>query len=172
MLEYDLDEVEKKIAEQMGFDATKDDRYKILEMNVDLDLEGYEDEDDGEKTGIARPYIVTIDKGTSEILSIRRNWNQFDELKKRREHFVHYGYVPGFGFYCFGLIHLIGGFAKSGTMLLRQLVDAGTLSNLPGGFKARGLRIKGDDTPIGPGEWRDVDAPIWNYSRQPNATSI
>jgi hypothetical protein len=157
--EYDLDVVEKKIAEQMGFDATNDDRYKILEMNVDLDLEGYEDEDDGEKTGIARPYIVTIDKGTSEILSIRRNWNQFDEKKKRREHFVHYGYIPGFGFYCFGLIHLIGGFAKSGTMLLRQLVDAGTLSNLPGGFKARGLRIKGDDTPIGPGEWRDVDAP-------------
>ena len=156
---YDLDEVEKKIAEQMGFDATNDDRYKILEMNVDLDLEGYEDEDDGEQTGIALPYIVTIDKGTSEILSIRRNWNQFDEKRKRREHFVHYGYIPGFGFYCFGLIHLIGGFAKSGTMLLRQLVDAGTLSNLPGGFKARGLRIKGDDTPIGPGEFRDVDAP-------------
>jgi hypothetical protein len=157
--DYDLDEVEKKIAEQMGFDATNDDRYKILEMNVNLDLEGYEDEDDGEKTGIALPYIVTIDKGTSEILSIRRNWNQFDEQQKRREHFVHYGYIPGFGFYCFGLIHLIGGFSKSGTMLLRQLVDAGTLSNLPGGFKARGLRIKGDDTPIGPGEWRDVDAP-------------
>ena len=156
---YDLDEVEKKIAEQMGFDATNDDRYKILEMNVNLDLEGYEDEDDGEQTGIARPYIVTIDKGTSEILSIRRNWNQSDSLKKRREHFVHYGYIPGFGFYCFGLIHLIGGFSKSGTMLLRQLVDAGTLSNLPGGFKARGLRIKGDDTPIGPAEWRDVDAP-------------
>jgi len=156
---YDLDEVEKKIAEQMGFDATNDDRYEILEMNVNLDLEGYEDEDDGEQTGIARPYIVTIDKGTSEILSIRRNWNQSDSLKKRREHFVHYGYIPGFGFYCFGLIHLIGGFAKSGTMLLRQLVDAGTLSNLPGGFKARGLRIKGDDTPIGPAEWRDVDAP-------------
>ena len=157
--DYNLDEVEKKIAEQMGFDATNDDRYKILEMNVNLDLEGYEDEDDGEKTGIALPYIVTIDKGTSEILSIRRNWNQFDEKRKRREHFVHYGYIPGFGFYCFGLIHLIGGFSKSGTMLLRQLVDAGTLSNLPGGFKARGLRIKGDDTPIGPGEWRDVDAP-------------
>jgi hypothetical protein len=157
--DYDLDEVEKKIAEQMGFDATNDDRYKILEMNVNLDLEGYEDEDDGEKTGIALPYIVTIDKGTSEILSVRRNWNQFDEQQKRREHFVHYGYIPGFGFYCFGLIHLIGGFSKSGTMLLRQLVDAGTLSNLPGGFKARGLRIKGDDTPIGPAEWRDVDAP-------------
>ena len=157
--DYNLDEVEKKIAEQMGFDATNDDRYKILEMNVNLDLEGYEDEDDGEKTGIALPYIVTIDKGTTEILSIRRNWNPDDEKKKRREHFVHYGYIPGFGFYCFGLIHLIGAFSKSGTMLLRQLVDAGTLSNLPGGFKARGLRIKGDDTPIGPGEWRDVDAP-------------
>ena len=156
---YDLDEVEKKIAEQMGFDATNDDRYKILEMNVNLDLEGYEDEDKDGKTGIALPYIVTIDKGTTEILSVRRNWNQFDEKQKRREHFVHYGYIPGFGFYCFGLIHLIGGFAKSGTMLLRQLVDAGTLSNLPGGFKARGLRIKGDDTPIGPAEWRDVDAP-------------
>lgn len=157
--DYDLDEVEKKIAEQMGFDATNDDRYKILEMNVNLDLEGYEDEDKDGKTGIALPYIVTIDKGTTEILSIRRNWKQEDELQKRREHFVHYGYIPGFGFYCFGLIHLIGGFSKSGTMLLRQLVDAGTLSNLPGGFKARGLRIKGDDTPIGPGEFRDVDAP-------------
>ena len=157
--DYDLDEVEKKIAEQMGFDATNDDRYKILEMNVNLDLEGYEDEDKDGKTGIALPYIVTIDKGTTEILSIRRNWKQEDELQKRREHFVHYGYIPGFGFYCFGLIHLIGGFSKSGTMLLRQLVDAGTLSNLPGGFKARGLRIKGDDTPIGPAEWRDVDAP-------------
>tara|TARA_R110000850_G_scaffold7721_3_gene28386 strand:- start:1547 stop:4117 length:2571 start_codon:yes stop_codon:yes gene_type:complete len=157
--DYDLDEVEKKIAEQMGFDATNDDRYKILEMNVNLDLEGYEDKDGSRKTGIALPYIVTIDKGTSEVLSIRRNYNQDDKLKKRREHFVHYGYIPGFGFYCFGLIHLIGGFSKSGTMLLRQLVDAGTLSNLPGGFKARGLRIKGDDTPIGPAEWRDVDAP-------------
>ena len=156
---YDLDEVEKKIAEQMGFDATNDDRYKILEMNVNLDLEGYEDEDKNGKTGIALPYIVTIDKGTQEVLAIRRNWKQEDSLQKRREHFVHYGYIPGFGFYCFGLIHLIGGFSKSGTMLLRQLVDAGTLSNLPGGFKARGLRIKGDDTPIGPAEWRDVDAP-------------
>jgi len=156
---YDLDEVEKKIAEQMGFDATNDDRYKILEMNVNLDLEGYEDKDGSRKTGIALPYIVTIDKGTQEILAIRRNYNQDDSMKKRREHFVHYGYIPGFGFYCFGLIHLIGGFSKSGTMLLRQLVDAGTLSNLPGGFKARGLRIKGDDTPIAPAEFRDVDAP-------------
>ena len=156
---YDLDQVEKKIAEKMGFDASNDDRYKILEMNVNLDLEGFEDKDGNRKTGIALPYVVTLDKGTSEILAIRRNWNQDDEKKQKREHFVHYGYVPGFGFYCFGLIHLIGGFSKSGTMLLRQLVDAGTLSNLPGGFKSRGLRIKGDDTPIGPAEFRDVDVP-------------
>jgi len=156
---YDLDQVEKKIAEKMGFDASNDDRYKILEMNVNLDLEGFEDKDGNRKTGIALPYVVTIDKGTSEILAIRRNWDQDDEKKQKREHFVHYGYVPGFGFYCFGLIHLIGGFSKSGTMLLRQLVDAGTLSNLPGGFKSRGLRIKGDDTPIGPAEFRDVDVP-------------
>jgi hypothetical protein len=156
---YDLDEVEKKIAEKMGFSATTDDRWKILEMHVDLDLEGYEDERDGEKTGIALPYVVTIEKSTSTILSIRRNWNPDDDTKQKRQHFVHYGYVPGFGFYCFGLIHLIGAFAKSGTMILRQLVDAGTLSNLPGGFKTRGLRIKGDDTPISPAEFRDVDVP-------------
>ena len=156
---YDLDEVEKKIAEKMGFSATTDDRWKILEMHVDLDLEGYEDEKDGKKTGIALPYVVTIEKSTSTILSIRRNWNPDDDTKQKRQHFVHYGYVPGFGFYCFGLIHLIGAFAKSGTMILRQLVDAGTLSNLPGGFKTRGLRIKGDDTPISPAEFRDVDVP-------------
>ena len=156
---YDLDEVEKKIAEKMGFSATTDDRWKILEMHVDLDLEGYEDEKDGKKTGIALPYVVTIEKSTSTILSIRRNWNPDDDTKQKRQHFVHYGYVPGFGFYCFGLIHLIGAFAKSGTMILRQLVDAGTLSNLPGGFKSRGLRIKGDDTPISPAEFRDVDVP-------------
>lgn len=156
---YDVDEVEKKIAEKLGFDASQDDRYKILEMNVNIDLEGFEDKDGDRKTGIALPYIVTIDKGTTEILAIRRNWNQEDSKKQKREHFVHYGYVPGFGFYCLGLIHLIGSFAKSGTMLLRQLVDAGTLSNLPGGFKSRGLRIKGDDTPIGPAEFRDVDVP-------------
>ena len=155
-----LDEVEKKIAEKMGFRATSDDRYKLLEMHVDLDLEGYEDKDeDGEETGIALPYVVTIEKGTSTILSIRRNWRPEDETKQKRNHFVHYGYVPGFGFYCFGLIHLVGAFAKSGTSLIRQLVDAGTLSNLPGGFKTRGLRIKGDDTPIAPGEFRDVDVP-------------
>lgn len=155
-----LDEVEKKIAEKMGFRATADDRYKILEMHVDLDLPGFEDKDeDGEPTGIALPYVVTIEKGTSNVLSIRRNWQPDDETKQKRQHFVHYGYIPGFGFYCFGLIHLIGAYAKSGTSLIRQLVDAGTLSNLPGGFKTRGLRLKGDDTPIAPGEWRDVDVP-------------
>lgn len=154
-----LDEVEKKIAEKMGFRATSDDRYKILEMHVNLDLPGYEDEEDGEPTGIALPYVVTIEKSTQEILAIRRNWRPEDETKQKRQHFVHYGYVPGFGFYCFGLIHLVGAFAKSGTSLIRQLVDAGTLSNLPGGFKTRGMRIKGDDTPISPGEFRDVDVP-------------
>jgi len=153
-----LDEVEKKIAEKMGFRATSDDRFKLLEMNVDLDLEGYEHKDKkGEKTGIALPYVVTIEKGTSNVLAIRRNWEPDDETYTKRQHFVHYGYVPGFGFYCFGLIHLIGAFAKSGTSLIRQLVDAGTLSNLPGGFKTRGMRVKGDDTPIAPGEWRDAD---------------
>ena len=153
-----LDEVEKKIAEKMGFRATSDNRFKLLEMNVDLDLKGYEHKDKkGEKTGIALPYIVTIEKGTSNVLAIRRNWEPDDETHTKRQHFVHYGYVPGFGFYCFGLIHLIGAFAKSGTSLIRQLVDAGTLSNLPGGFKTRGMRIKGDDTPIAPGEWRDAD---------------
>ena len=153
-----LDEVEKKIAEKMGFRATADNRFKLLEMNVDLDLEGYEHKDkNGEKTGIALPYVITIEKGTSNVLAIRRNWEPDDETYTKRQHFVHYGYVPGFGFYCFGLIHLIGAFAKSGTSLIRQLVDAGTLSNLPGGFKTRGMRIKGDDTPIAPGEWRDAD---------------
>ena len=155
-----LDDVEKKIAEKMGFRATSDSRYRLLEMQVDLDLEGYEDVDeDGEATGIALPYIVTIDKGTSLVLAIRRNWEPDDKTCAKRTHMVHYGYIPGFGFYHFGLIHLIGAFAKSGTSLLRQLVDAGTLSNLPGGFKTRGMRVKGDDTPIAPGEFRDVDIP-------------
>ena len=155
-----LDEVEKKIAEKMGFRATTDDRYKLLEMHVDLDLPGYEDVDEnGEPTGIALPYVVTIEKGSQTILSIRKNWRPEDVTKQKRNHFVHYGYVPGFGFYCFGLIHLVGAFAKSGTSIIRQLVDAGTLSNLPGGFKTRGLRIKGDDTPIAPGEFRDADIP-------------
>ena len=155
-----LDEVEKKIAERMGFRATSDDRYKLLEMHVNLDLEGYEHKDkDDEPTGIGLPYVVTIEKGSNKCLSIRRNWNEEDKTFQKRQHFVHYGYVPGFGFYCFGLIHLVGAFAKSGTSLIRQLVDAGTLSNLPGGFKTRGLRVKGDDTPIAPAEFRDVDVP-------------
>ena len=154
-----LDEVEKKIAEKMGFRATTDSRYKLLEMSIDLDLPGYEHEEDGKPTGIKLPYIVTVEKGSSKVLAVRRNWEPDDETYQKRQHYVHYGYVPGFGFYCFGLIHLIGAFAKSGTSLIRQLVDAGTLSNLPGGFKARGLRVKGDDTPISPGEWRDVDVP-------------
>jgi hypothetical protein len=153
-----FDDVEKKIAEKMGFKASSDDRYKILEMHVDLDLPGYEDKDKkGKPTGIALPYVVTIEKHTQEILAIRRNWHPEDELKQKRQHFVHYPYIPGFGFYAFGLIHLIGAFAKSGTSIIRQLVDAGTLSNLPGGFKTKGLRVKGDDTPIAPAEWRDVD---------------
>lgn len=155
----DLDEIEKSIAEKLGFRATTDDRYKLLEMHVNLDLPGFEHEEDGEKTGIALPYVVTIEKGSNMVLSIRRNWEPDDRACKKRQHFVHYGYVPGFGFYYFGLIHLVGAFAKSGTSLIRQLVDAGTLSNLPGGFKTRGMRVKGDDTPIAPGEFRDVDIP-------------
>lgn len=155
-----LDEVEKKIAEKMGFRASTDDRFKILEMHVDLDLPGFEDTNkDGEQTGVALPYVVTIEKGTSNVLAIRRNYQPDDKTKQKRQHFVHYGYIPGFGFYCFGFIHLIGAYAKSGTSILRQLVDAGTLANLPGGFKTRGLRVRGDDTPIAPGEFRDVDVP-------------
>ena len=149
-----LDEVEKKIAERLGFRATSDERYKLLEIQVELDLPGHESED-----GIKLPYIVTLEKGSAKVLSIRRNWQPDDNTNVKRNHLVHYGYIPGFGFYCFGLIHLIGAYAKSSTSLLRQLVDAGTLSNLPGGFKARGMRVKGDDTPISPGEWRDVDVP-------------
>lgn len=151
-----LDEIEKKIAEKLGFRAETDDRYKLLEMHVDLVIEDdkFRDEEDGD---VALPYIVTVDKASEEVLSIRRNWNPDDEKKLKRNHFVHYAYVPGFGFYAFGLIHLIGAFAKSGTSIIRQLVDAGTLSNLPGGFKTKGLRVKGDDTPISPAEWRDVD---------------
>jgi hypothetical protein len=157
---YDLDDVEKQKAEENGMSAIQDDRFRILEMHVDIDLEGYEHKNkDGEETEIALPYVVTIEKQTGKILSIRRNWYEGDELHLKRQHFVHYQYIPGFGFYGYGLIHLIGGYAKSATMLIRQLVDAGTLSNLPGGLKSRGLRIKGDDTPIQPGEFRDVDVP-------------
>jgi hypothetical protein len=153
-----MDEVEQKISEQLGFRAETDDRYKLLEMHVDLVIEDddYRDEEEND-LGIALPYVITIDKETETVLSIRRNWNPDDKKKLKRNHFVHYSYVPGFGFYAFGLIHLIGAFAKSGTSLIRQLVDAGTLSNLPGGFKTKGLRVKGDDTPISPAEWRDVD---------------
>jgi len=147
-------DVEKKKAEDQGYSLTDDDRFQILEIHVDYDLPGYEDED-----GIARPYIITIERGTSTILGIRRNWEEDDERKLKRQHFVQYTYVPGFGAYGLGLIHIIGGYARAGTSLIRQLIDAGTLSNLPGGLKARGLRIKGDDTPITPGEFRDVDIP-------------
>ena len=157
---HELDDIEKQKAEEMGLSATQDNRFRILEMHVDLDLDGYEDKDKkGEMTGIALPYVVTLEKGTGKVLSVRRNWYEGDKLHLKRQHFVHYQYIPGFGFYGYGLIHLIGGYAKSSTMLIRQLVDAGTLSNLPGGLKSRGLRIKGDDTPIAPGEFRDVDVP-------------
>jgi hypothetical protein len=147
-------DVEKKKAEEQGYSVTDDERYQFLEIQVDYDMPGYEDEDE-----IALPYIVTIDKGTNKVLSVYRNWNKDDPKKLKRQHFVQYDYVPGFGAYGFGYIHLIGGYARAGTSLIRQLVDAGTLSNLPGGLKSRGLRIKGDDTPIAPGEWRDVDVP-------------
>ena len=152
-----LDDIEKAIAEKMGFRATSDDRYKLLEMHVELVLPDDKFAKDEAEAEIAVPYVVTMDKATEIILSIRRNWDPDDKLKNKRQHFVHYPYVPGFGFYAFGLIHLVGAFAKSGTSLIRQLVDAGTLSNLPGGFKTKGLRVKGDDTPIAPAEWRDVD---------------
>ena len=147
-------DIEEKKAEEGGYSITDDDRYSIYEIHADLLIEGVDDEDD-----LAKPYVVTIERGTSEILSIRRNWNEEDELMLKRQHFVHYVYVPGFGFYGLGLIHIVGGYARAGTSLIRQLVDAGTLSNLPGGLKSRGLRIKGDDSPISPGEWKDVDVP-------------
>lgn len=147
-------DVEKKKADEQGYSVTDDDRYQIYEIQVDYDLPGYEDED-----GIALPYIVTIDVGTNKVLSIYRNWNETDKKRLKRQHFVQYDYIPGFGAYGFGFIHLIGGYARAGTSLIRQLIDAGTLSNLPGGLKSRGLRVKGDDTPIAPGEFRDVDVP-------------
>ena len=157
----DIDPVEQKYNELTGDSNSYDydDRHTLLEMHVNLDLVGFEDTEGGEETGIALPYVVTIDLSSRTILSIRRNWYEEDARKLKREHFVHYQYMPGLGFYGFGLIHMIGGLAKSATSLLRQLVDAGTLSNLPGGLKSRGLRIKGDDTPIMPGEFRDVDVP-------------
>ncbi len=155
-------DITKKYNEMTGESESYDydTRHTILEMQVDLDLKGFEDKDaNGQDTGIALPYVVTIDSPSGIILSIRRNYYEDDQAKLRRMHFVHYQYLPGLGFYGFGLIHMIGGLAKSATSILRQLVDAGTLSNLPGGLKARGLRIKGDDSPIMPGEFRDVDVP-------------
>ncbi len=149
-----INDIEEKKAEETGFSINDDDRYLICEIQADLNIPGYEEEDD-----IAVPYIISIDKGTNKVLSIYRNWREGDHLYKKRQHLVQYDYVPGFGAYGFGYIHLIGGYARAGTMLIRQLVDAGTLSNLPGGLKARGLRVKGDDTPIAPGEFRDVDIP-------------
>lgn len=151
------DEIEERKNKETGFNSLNDDRYELYECHVNLDLEGYEDKEDGEPTGIAIPYVITVLGTTGTVLSVRRNFYEDDPTKARRDHFVHYVYIPGFGIYGFGLFHLIGGFARSATSIMRQLVDAGTLSNLPGGLKARGLRIKGDDTPIAPGEFRDVD---------------
>ena len=152
-------DVEEAKAEQSGISLTSDDRYTVLEVHADLNIDGVDGADDEEDLQVAKPYVVTLEKGTGKILAIRRNWNPDDPLTLKRQHFVHYAYVPGFGFYGLGLIHIIGGYAKAGTSIIRQLVDAGTLSNLPGGLKSRGLRVKGDDTPIGPGEFRDVDVP-------------
>jgi hypothetical protein len=152
----EIQRTKDKLAGEEQIDT--DDRHMLLEMHIDLDLPGYEDVGkDGEPTGIALPYVVTVERSTGVILSIYRNWKQDDEFKLKRQHFVQYGYIPGFGFYPFGLIHLVGGIAKSATSILRQLVDAGTLANLPAGLKSRGLRIKGDSTPLMPGEFRDVD---------------
>jgi hypothetical protein len=148
-------DIEKKKAEEGGYTLTNDERYTLLEIHAHLCIDGVDDEEDD----LAKPYVVTIERGTQEVLAVRRNWNPDDELTRKRDHFVHYVYVPGFGFYGLGLIHIIGGYARAGTAIIRQLVDAGTLSNLPGGLKARGLRVKGDDTPIAPGEFRDVDVP-------------
>lgn len=149
-------DIEKKKAEEAGYSLSDDNRYTLYEIHADYIIPGLDDDEDD---GIAKPYVVTIERGTGEILSVRRNWDPEDTLMLKRQHFVHYVYVPGFGFYGLGLIHIIGGYARAGTSIIRQLVDAGTLANLPGGMKTRGLRVKGDDTPIGPGEFRDVDVP-------------
>lgn len=152
------DDIQQAKDKETGFSDINDERYTLCEVHVDVDLAGFEDVNEfNEPTGIALPYVITLIKDTNTILSVRRNWNEDDELRLKRQHFVHYQYIPGFGAYGFGLFHLIGGFAKSATSIMRQLIDAGTLSNLPGGLKSRGLRIKGDDTPIAPGEFRDVD---------------
>lgn len=143
-------DIEKKKAEEQGFSLQDDERYRVMEIHVDYDLPGYEED-------VALPYVISIERGTNKVLSIRRNWEEDDERKQKRQHFVQYTYIPGFGAYGLGYIHLIGGYARAGTSIIRQLVDAGTLSNLPGGLKTKGLRIKGDDTPVAPGEFRDVD---------------
>jgi hypothetical protein len=148
-------DIEERKAEEGGYSITDDNRYAVYEIHADIVIEGVDDSDEE----IAKPYVVTIERGTGEVLAVRRNWNPDDSLMLKRQHFVHYVYVPGFGFYGLGLIHIIGGYAKAGTSIIRQLVDAGTLSNLPGGLKSRGLRIKGDDVPIEPGEFKDVDVP-------------
>jgi hypothetical protein len=145
-------DIEKKKAEEQGYSLNDDERYQLLEVHVDWDLK----EDD---RGLALPYVVTIDRSTQKVLAVRRNWEENDPKRQKRQHFVQYTFVPGFGAYGLGFIHLIGGYARAGTSLIRQLVDAGSLANLPGGLKTRGLRIKGDDTPIAPGEFRDVDVP-------------
>lgn len=151
-------DIEKKKAQDQGYSLTDDERYQVLEIHVDWDIKGYEDKnEDGEETEIGLPYVITIERGTQTVLSIRRNWKEDDKRKLKQQHFVQYTYIPGFGAYGLGFIHIIGGYARAGTAIIRQLVDAGTLSNLPGGLKTRGLRVKGDDTPIAPGEWRDVD---------------
>ena len=168
-------DIEEQKAKEGGFSLNSDDRYTLYEIHADLVIDAVdqperehprgmglargEERDSGDELQIAKPYVVTIEQGTGTVLAVRRNWNPDDPLKLKRQHFVHYVYVPGFGFYGLGLIHIIGGYARAGTSIIRQLVDAGTLSNLPGGLKSRGLRVKGDDTPIGPGEFRDVDVP-------------
>ena len=168
-------DIEEQKAKESGFSVNEDNRYTLYEVHADLILDEIdqpererprgmglargEDRKEGEALQIALPYVVTLEQGTGTVLAVRRNWNPDDPLKLKRQHFVHYVYVPGFGFYGLGLIHIIGGYARAGTSIIRQLVDAGTLSNLPGGLKSRGLRVKGDDTPIGPGEFRDVDVP-------------
>ena len=158
------DEVRQKVDEIQGTSRTySDEIYTILEMHVDLDLEGFEDmSPDGEPTGIAIPYIVTLDEGSGHVLSIRRNFEEGTGIAKKQQYFVHYKFMPGLGFYGFGLIHMIGGLGRAATSILRQLIDAGTLANLPAGFKARGVRVRNDDEPLQPGEWRDIDAPGGN----------
>jgi len=160
-----VEDIQKAKDKETGFSDLNDDRYTLYECHVDLYIEDdphADVDEDKEHTEVALPYVVTLIKGSNEVLAIRRNWKHEDPLRLKRQHFVHYQYIPGFGAYGFGLFHLIGGFAKNATSLMRQLVDAGTLSNLPGGLKSRGLRIKGDDTPIAPGEWRDVDVASGN----------